>query len=159
MTSAITDERLAQRRKAASNAQRPEVEKSLLDDISPETVSEKKPESDKPTTVYRPGALVKPLTSFYETIGGFVILADPDCGSAIVNGAENCAKSLDELARTNPRIRRVLMRMVESGALTKVVVAHLPIILAVLAHHFPKALVYVTQILTGSYGSAEATTE
>lgn len=143
---------LEKRRNAAKTETRPEVEKPLIEG-SP---FESKPKAeDAAKTAYRPGALVKPLTSFYETIGGFVILADRTCGQAIIDSAEGAATSLDELARTNPRVRKVLMRLVESGAVTKVVIAHLPIIMVVLAHHFPNALKYVSTIITGVKADSE----
>jgi hypothetical protein len=102
--------------------------------------------------VYKAGVLVKPLTAFYETIGGLIILGDQVCGQAIIDSAAEAAKSLDELARVNPQVRKVLMKMMTTGAFTKVVVAHLPIIMVVLSHHFPKALTYVGQMMTGSLG-------
>jgi hypothetical protein len=129
-------------------------EKPLIDAV------QEKEEAETPRPVntqntYRPGMLVKPLTAFYETIGGLIILADPTCGQAIINSAEEAAKALDELARTNPKVRKVLMRLMQSGAVTKVVIAHLPIVMAVLAHHFPKALVYVGQMFSGTLGQPQ----
>jgi len=111
------------------------------------------PVPDKPETpskvTYRPGILVKPLTSFYETIGGMILLVDVVCGQAVIESAEGAAKSLDELARVNPKVRQALLRLISGSVLTQVVVAHLPIIMAIVAHHFPKALVYVAQIFSG----------
>lgn len=110
-----------------------EPERSLLDD-QPEPSTENKP------LVYKPGVLVRPLTDLYETIGGMVCLADQVCGTAIIQSAPEAAKSLDELARVNPKVRKALIKMVSGGVTGKVVIAHLPIFMAVMAHHFPKAL-------------------
>jgi hypothetical protein len=147
------DELLSRRPRKMANAaaSRFEVEKPLIEDAPEESKVKETPVS----SVYKAGVLVKPLTGFYETIGGIVLLADQTCGQAIINSAEEAAKSLDELARTNPKIRRILMRLLESGAITKVVIAHMPIILAVLAHHFPNALKYVAMILTGVKADSE----
>lgn len=125
-----------------------EIEKPLLEDT---TSTKSVPENDKPDKpfVYRPGALVKPLEALYETLGGFVLLADRVCGQAIIDSAHSCAESLDELARTNAKVRKVLVNLVTTGTLTKVIVAHLPLLMAVLGHHFPKALTHIMSFMMG----------
>lgn len=158
MTAPTVDERVRERRERVRNANtdaapritRVEVEKPLLEDLPSKPVLKDQDDTEPKKLVYRPGVLVKPLTGVYEMVGGFIILADPDCGTAVINSAEDCAKSLDELARTNPKVRKVLMRMIESSTVTKVIIAHLPILLAVMAHHFPNALKYVAQIFLGA---------
>lgn len=158
MTAPTVEDRVRERRERVRNANqdatpritRIEVEKPLIDDVPSQPVSKAADDTEPKKLVYRPGVLVKPLTGLYEMVGGFIILADPDCGTAVINSAEDCAKSLDDLAKTNPKVRKVLMRMVESGAVTKVIIAHLPILLAVMAHHFPNALKYVAQIFLGA---------
>lgn len=141
----VTRERLAARRESLRTnggpTSRPEVDKPLIDSMPTQDAA-------KPAPTYRAGMLVKPLTGFYETVGGFVVLADQVCGQAIIESAAGAAESLDELARTNPKVRKVLMKLMESSAITKVIVAHLPITLAVTAHHFPKALSFLAQILS-----------
>lgn len=149
---AAKEKLLAERRASVSADSKPRVTDVPLIDLQPKP-GEGKEESPKAT--YRPGMLVKPLTGFYETIGGLVILGDQMCGQAIIDSAEEAAKSLDELARTNPRVRRVLMRIIEGSAITKVVVAHLPILMVVLAHHFPNALKYLGTIITGGMAQPE----
>lgn len=131
------------KRSTRSSARTDIPEKPLIDDQPSE-----KTEKDRPPIVYRPGVLVKPLRQMYENIGGIVMLADPICGEAIINGAENCARSLDEMARANPKVRAVLMRLVQTNVMGQVIIAHLPIILAVLTHHFPKAIGHVVQIMS-----------
>ncbi len=123
------------------------AEKPLIED-QPDNV-------EKPKMVYRPGVLVRPLTELYENIGGMIILFDQPCGQAIVASANACAKSLDELARTNVKVRNVLMRLVQTGVLGKLIAAHLPIILAVVAHHFPKVLIFASEMMSRLGNNAE----
>lgn len=86
----------------------------------------------------REGALVKPLTELYVTIGITTMAFDPVCGQAIVANAEACAKSLDTLARENPAVRRAILALVQTSAWGGVVAAHLPLLLMVAMHHGPK---------------------
>jgi hypothetical protein len=60
---------------------------------------------------------------------------DQPCGTVIINSAEDCARSLDSLARENPKVRRALMAMVETSVWGQVIAAHLPIITAIAMHH------------------------
>lgn len=157
MTTEVDPKIEARRRAARSSGAPATVEKSLLDGVSPESLSSDPPkETSAPAFVYRPGALVKPLVAFYETIGGIVILGDQVCGTAIVESAQSCAESLDELARTNPAVRKALIRLVSTSAATKVIVAHAPIIMVILAHHFPNALVYVSNIFAQKAQNADS---
>lgn len=139
---------LLERRKRVSRAAPIEIEKPLIED-TPFSKDKKTEEKTEPST-YRPGALVKPLTSFYETIGGVIgLFGDQTCGQVFIDGADSAAKSLDEWAKTSPKVRKVLMRMVESSAVTKVLIAHLPMGAAVLAHHAPNALAKITALMMG----------
>lgn len=83
----------------------------------------------------RPGALVKGFTEFYTAAGTMLLPFDQPCGMVIINSAEDCARSLDTLARDNPKVRRILMAMLETSAWGAVIAAHLPIITAVAMHH------------------------
>lgn len=80
---------------------------------------------------YRPGILVKPLTDLYVAVGTMLLPITTPVGTAFVQNAQPCAESLDELARTNPAVRRVLMSLLTTGAWGKVIAAHFPIILAI----------------------------
>src|SRR5580765_8347728 len=71
----------------------------------------KKPLPPKP----RAGALVKPLTEFYGSMGMMVVAFDQPCGMAIIANAEACARSLDNMARENETMRRVLLMLVETS--------------------------------------------
>ena len=80
---------------------------------------------------YRPGILVKPLSDLYVAAGTMLLPISPAVGTAFVQNAGPCAESLDELARTNPAVRRALMSLLTTGAWGKVIAAHFPILLAI----------------------------
>jgi hypothetical protein len=80
---------------------------------------------------YRAGILVKPLTDLYVAVGTMLLPITMPVGTAFVQNAGPCAESLDELARTNPAVRKVLMSLLTTGAWGKVIAAHFPILLAI----------------------------
>jgi hypothetical protein len=59
------------------------------------------------------------------------------CANAVIKSAEQCARSLDELAYTNDAVRRVLYGLIQTSAIGAVIIAHGPILLAVMVHHVP----------------------
>jgi len=94
---------------------------------------DKKPLPPKP----RPGQLTKPLSEFYGAIGLMIVPFDEPCGTAIIANAENCARALENLARENEAARRVIMALIQTSALGGVIAAHIPLAMAVAAHHVP----------------------
>lgn len=91
----------------------------------------------KPTPAMPRGGLKGALENMYVGIGMSLLPFDPHCAKVIMDNAENCAKSMDELAKTNPAVRRVLMKMVATSALGTVIAAHAPIVMALAMHHIP----------------------
>lgn len=83
------------------------------------------------------GALVQPLTQLYTSVGALMIPFDPTCGSAIIANAENCARTLDDLAYQNDAVRRALTALVQTSVWGGVIAAHTPILLAIAIHHVP----------------------
>lgn len=83
------------------------------------------------------GGLRAPLENMYTGLGMAVCAIDQHCGMAIINNATECAKAMDELAKTNPAVRRILMKLVETSALGTVIMAHAPIVMAIAMHHVP----------------------
>lgn len=83
------------------------------------------------------GTLVKPLTDFYTSIGTMMLPFDQPCAMAVINNATECAESLENLARENPKVRRALLAMVETSVWGQVIAAHAPIMLAIAMHHVP----------------------
>lgn len=91
----------------------------------------------RPAPAMPRGGLKPALTQMYAGIGLAVIPFDPSCGRIIIENAETCASSLDELAKTNPAVRRVLLSLVTTSAWGAVMMAHAPILMAVAMHHVP----------------------
>lgn len=93
----------------------------------------------KPTPpMPRPGSIAKPLTEMYGSLGLVVFGFDQACGTSILLNAGDAAKSLEELARVNPRARRIIVALTQTGAVSQVIAAHLPILTVIAVHHGPK---------------------
>lgn len=78
------------------------------------------------------------LPGMYSTLGAFVCMVDVPCGTAIIESADDCAKSLIEVAKNNPKVANALLKLMEGGAWGGVIVAHAPIIMAIAVHHKPQ---------------------
>lgn len=85
---------------------------------------------DAPTL--RPGKYKQPVMGLYGTIGMAVSLARPGAGMAIMQQAESCAIAWDKAARQNPSIRRVLDAALTTSTWSELLIAHVPIVLAIL---------------------------
>lgn len=106
---------------------------------------------------YKAGVIARGMNKLYARTGKFVKVMDADIGSAIIAASKESdddvtvGEAWDELAKTNPRIRAVLLKMITGGAWTQVFMAHAPILLAVLMKDavrkrlpFPKLTEFVT---------------
>lgn len=85
----------------------------------------------------RPGVIANGMTRVYAQTGAMVGMFDMQCGSAIMENAENVGKAWENLAKQNPAVRRALMTLMTGNALFEIVTAHTPMILAIMAHHGP----------------------
>lgn len=101
------------------------------------------PKKDFPLLVQsipnRKGQFVEPLTQIYAGIGTAVIMFDPVCGQAILTSATKCAETIDELAYKNEAVRRAVWALTQTSLWGAVIVAHMPIVMAVVMHHVPAA--------------------
>ena len=86
----------------------------------------------------REGSLVKPLTELYTSLGIMIAPLDPVCSVAIIENAEPCARSLENLARENEAVRRAILALTQTTAWGGVIIAHLPLLLMVMTHHGPR---------------------
>jgi hypothetical protein len=107
-----------------------------------------KPPADVPA--FRAGPIAKGVNSLYRKAGKIVRIGDPDIGNAIIactrkqvvtepDGSRHAdeddvtvGEAWEEIARTNPRIRAFLLKLISGGAWTQLFMAHAPIALAVL---------------------------
>lgn len=94
-------------------------------------------EKKKPTGV-RSTPLEKKLEKFYGGIGMAVFGFDQHCGQVIISNAGSMAASLDQLAKQNPEVRKLLERLMETSAYGLVIAAHAPVVFAIALHHSPK---------------------
>lgn len=83
------------------------------------------------------GLITEKVASLYVMIGMGVMMKDEVCGTAIMESAEEAAKSIEALAKANPKVRKYVLMMLETGAWSGVLMAHAPIMMAVYAHHKP----------------------
>lgn len=86
---------------------------------------------------FRAGVIAKGMNGLYRRAGRLLRVFDYDTGSAVIA----CTRAEDEddvtvgdawedLAKTNPRIRAFLLKLMTGGAWTALFTAHLPILLA-----------------------------
>jgi hypothetical protein len=100
--------------------------------------------ADAPTAVKtlipnRKGQFVEPLMKMYGGVGAMLMMYDPICGTAVMTSAQKCAETLDDLAYQNEAVRQVVWSLTRTSAFGAVIVAHLPIIMAITMHHVPAA--------------------
>lgn len=106
-----------------------------------------RPKGAKPEPVdvapFRAGPIAKGVNRLYRRAGRIVRVIDPAVGQAIIastrkdpddeeDDTTTVGEAWEEIARTNPRIRALLLRIVAKGAWGQLVAAHLPILLAIL---------------------------
>lgn len=87
----------------------------------------------------RAGTLARAVNKLYARAGRFVRAVDPVLGNAIIGATraeseddQTVGEAWEELARTNPRIRAVLLTLIQGNAWWGLFAAHLPIVMAVL---------------------------
>lgn len=89
---------------------------------------------------FRAGLIAKGMDRLYRRAGKLLRAWDRDLGQALIEctRAEDeddltVGQAWEEIARTNPRLRAFLMKMISGGAWSDLFMAHLPILLAILA--------------------------
>lgn len=91
------------------------------------------------TPAFRAGPIAKGMNSLYARTGKFVRVWDADIGGALIamtrkesDDDTTVGEAWEELARTNPRVRAFLLRLIEGGAWGQLMMAHMPLVMAVL---------------------------
>lgn len=100
-----------------------------------------------PASRPKKGAFVEPLTNMYGLAALTLMPVDPHCAGVILENAEACAEAVDELAYQNESVRRVLDKLVTGSAIGALVMAHMPIIVAVASHHGSGRLPFVPRVV------------
>lgn len=99
------------------------------------------PKAPEPLPPFRAGPIAKGVNVLYRKAGRIVKMWDPQVGWAIIactqkepgdDDGVTVGEAWEELARTNPRIRAFLLKMLATGAWSSLFAAHIPIVLAVM---------------------------
>jgi len=99
----------------------------------------KEPRQAPEVPPFRAGPIAAGMNKLYLRAGKLVRVMDPDIGTAIIETTRKetdddvtVGEAWEELAKTNPRIRAFLLKLISGGAYGQLLMAHLPIVLAIL---------------------------
>jgi hypothetical protein len=92
-----------------------------------------------PLPPFREGVIAKGMNKLYKRAGRLIRIWDPAIGSAVIattvqheDDDVTVGEAWENLAKSNPRIRALLLNLMKGGAYTDLFTAHLPILLAVM---------------------------
>lgn len=98
-----------------------------------------KPKAADDAPPFRAGPIAKGMNKLYAKTGKIVRVFDAEIGQAFIEATRKesdddvtVGEAWEELARVNPRIRKFLMKLISGGAWSQLVMAHMPILLAVI---------------------------
>lgn len=110
-------------------------------DITPGTTAAHKPKPSKEIDVppFRAGPIAKGMNRLYTKTGKLLRTFDKPIGEAVIAAARKdsdddttVGEAWEEIAKTNPRVRAFLLRLISGGAWSSLLMAHAPIMLALL---------------------------
>lgn len=115
----------------------------------------------EPVPQYREGQIAKGMNKMYRRAGKVIRAFDHDTGTAFIEATRKellddgepdpeditVGEAWDELACTNPRIRRFLLKMIAGGAWGQLFMAHAPILLVVMMKEPVRGLIPFSRIL------------
>lgn len=107
----------------------PQTPIDRTEDESPDSKARGKVQKGVPR--WQKGVIANGMTKLYSRTGKIIKAMDRDIGIALIESAEDCGEAWDELARTNPRVRAFLLKLITGGAWGAVIMAHLPILMAI----------------------------
>lgn len=118
-------------RKPAPTA--PPTDHDPIDRSEPDTEPDAKTRGKNQRGVprWKAGVIAKGMAKFYRRTGRIIKAMDHDIGVAFIESADDCGEAWDEIARTNPRIRAFLLKMITGGSWAGLVWAHAPIFMAI----------------------------
>jgi len=102
-----------------------------------ETSSDDSPPAGMPTEKARPRAqqkLIDDLTGWYTGIGALFLVADPTVGMLIMQGANQRATELVDVARHHPKMMKSLQNMVKDSDYMALIMGHGGMIFTILQH-------------------------
>lgn len=89
---------------------------------------------------FRAGPIAKGVNKLYRRAGKIVKMWDPEVGAAIIactvkdpdeEDDITVGEAWEELARTNPRVRAFLTKLITAGSFSTLITAHAPILMAI----------------------------
>jgi hypothetical protein len=83
------------------------------------------------------GQFTDTLMQMYGMVAMTVGMKDPQCAKVIMKQGEECAIAWDKLAVENDSVRKILFALTNVTGVGAVVAAHVPIAMAIAAHHGP----------------------
>lgn len=84
---------------------------------------------------FKAGVIQSGVENTYAGLSFVWSMVDPVCGAAFLECAPAAAEAWEELAKSNPAVRAMLMRVFAGSATAKVIKAHIPLLMAVFMHH------------------------
>jgi hypothetical protein len=100
--------------------------------------TDRTPKESPDVPPFRAGPIAKGMNRLYAKTGKLIKVMDPEVGNAIISVTKKesdddltVGEAWEELAKTNPRIRAFLLKMISGGAWGALFMAHAPIFLAV----------------------------
>lgn len=92
-----------------------------------------------PVPQFREGVIERGINQLYRKAGKLVRVMDPDVGQALIDITRKeddddvtVGAAWEQIARTNPRIRAFLMKIISGGAWGQLFMCHAPVLMAVL---------------------------
>jgi hypothetical protein len=92
------------------------------------------PKKPEPVVQFREGVIAKGMNKLYRKAGKMLKVWDADVGQAFIDITRKddddditVGEAYEEIARTNPRVRKFLMRMIAGGAVGQLFMCHAPI--------------------------------
>lgn len=82
------------------------------------------------------------LAKYYVRAGGMIRYAHPRLGNVMVECADECAESWIKLAAKNVKVRAKILAILEGGELLGVIMAHSPLLIAVLPEQFVASVMF-----------------
>lgn len=87
---------------------------------------------------FQPGRIARGMNRLYRRTGKIIRAFDPVIGQAVIEATKaededdvTVGEAWEDLARANPRVRRFLLKLIAGGAYGQLIMAHMPILLAV----------------------------
>lgn len=104
---------------------------------TPRAVRSARRASNTPLPPWREGAIAAWSAKMYTLAGVAISRFDPGCGAALQASADAAGGAWERLAKQNNTVRRWFAVLMQGSVISELVLAHAPLIVAVLSHHGP----------------------